>query len=308
MGDVIHNLPAVTDLARSFPLAKIDWVVDEGFQEIPRLHPAVSRVIPVALRRWKKSPLAALKGCDLSTFAAQLRAENYDLILDSQGLIKSALVARFAKGTVAGYDRASVRESAASFFYQHRYAVSTTQHAIDRNRQLSAQALGYAATDPMDYGVPAPQADLPWLPVAPFAALLTATSRTDKEWDEACWQEIGHRFAAQGVVSILPWGSAPERARSERLAALIPNAICPPRMSLTQAAALLAASRIVVGVDTGLAHLAAAVATPVVAIFCGSDPVKTGVRAESGAVNLGSNGAPPDVETVWQAVLAGRRP
>ena len=178
---------------------------------------------------------------------------------------------------------------------------------IDRNRQLHALALGYVPEGAIDYGLPAPAIYLDWLPNAPFVTLLTATSRTDKEWDEAHWQEIGQRFAADGVVSILPWGSLQERVRSERLAARIPNAICPPKLSLTDAATLLAGSRIVVGVDTGLAHLAAAVATPVVAIFCASDPLRTGVRSDTGAVNLGARGMAPDVDTVWQAILAGRR-
>lgn len=307
MGDVIHNLPAVTDLARAFPDARIDWVVDEGFQEIPRLHPAVSRVIPIALRRWKKKPLTSLFCPAIRQFAANLRSERYDLVLDSQGLVKSALVAKLAHGPVAGYDRSSVRESAASLLYQQRFAVDKALHAIERNRLLSAQALGYVAAGPIDYGLPSPTVSLPWLPQTSYVTLLTATSRSDKEWPEAHWQEIGRRFAAEGIVCILPWGSATERARSERLAAQIPQAVCPPRMSLTEAAVLLAGSRIVVGVDTGLAHLAAAMATPVVAIFCASDPEKTGVRAATGAVNLGADGMPPDIETVWQAILAGRR-
>jgi len=138
--------------------------------------------------------------------------------------------------------------------------------------------------------------------------LLTATSRADKEWAEAHWIELGRRLVAQELRCVLPWGGAQEKARSERLAAAIPNAICPPRMSLTEAAALLAGAQIVVGVDTGLAHLAAAMATPVVAIFCASDPVKTGVLASTYAVNLGSDGAPPTVDAVWAAVTAGARP
>lgn len=307
MGDVIHNLPAVTDLARAFPDALIDWVVEEGFQEIPRLHPAVRKVIPIALRRWRKTPLASLASADLHAFAAALRRERYDLVLDSQGLVKSALVARLAHGPVAGYDRHSAREPAASLFYPQRFAVARDLHAIERNRRLSALALGYALQGPIDYGLPAPKAMPAWLPQKPFVTLLTATSRSDKEWPEQNWLEIGRRFAAEGVCCVLPWGSDAERARSERLAAAIPHALCPPRMALSEAAALLADSRIVIGVDTGLVHLAAAVATPVVAIFCASDPLKTGVRADTGAVNLGADGAPPDVEVVWQAVLAGRR-
>lgn len=307
MGDVIHNLPAVTDLARAFPDAAIDWVVEEGFQEIPRLHPAIRKVIPIALRRWRKAPLASLASADLHAFASELRREHYDLVLDSQGLVKSALVARLAHGPVAGYDRSSAREPAASVFYSQRYRVSRDLHAIERNRWLSGLALGYAVQGLIDYGLPAPKAVPLWLPQMPFVTLLTATSRSDKEWPEQNWFEIGRRFAAEGVCCVLPWGSEAERARSERLAAAIPHALCPPRMALSEAAALLAGSCIVIGVDTGLVHLAAAVATPVVAIFCASDPQKTGVRADTGAVNLGADGAPPDVEMVWQALLAGRR-
>lgn len=307
MGDIIHNLPAVTDLARAWPDAKIDWVVEEGFQEIPRLHPAINRVIPIGMRRWRKTPLATLCGNDLGQFAKNLRGEKYDLVLDSQGLIKSALVARLAKGPIAGYDSNSIREPAASLFYHQKFPISRTLHAIERNRELSAAALGYTAPSEIDYGLQAPSLTPDWLPQTPYATLLTATSRADKEWAENNWIALGQRFFEQGVISVLPWGSEPERTRSERLAAAIPQAICPSKLNLTEAASLLAGSRIVVGVDTGLAHLAAALSTPVVAIFCGSDPLKTGVRAESGAVNLGANGAPPDLDTVWQAVLAGQK-
>ena len=163
MGDVIHNLPAVTDLARAFPDAAIDWVVEEGFQEIPRLHPAIRKVIPIALRRWRKAPLASLASADLHAFASKLRREHYDLVLDSQGLVKSALVARLAHGPVAGYDRSSAREPAASVFYSQRYRVSRDLHAIERNRWLSGLALGYAVQGLIDYGLPAPKAVPLWL-------------------------------------------------------------------------------------------------------------------------------------------------
>lgn len=307
MGDIIHNLPAVTDLIHAHPQLSIDWVVEEGFQELPRLHPAISKVIPVGMRRWRKTPLATLCSDDIGRFTAELRGKRYDLILDSQGLVKSALVAKLAKGPITGYDRKSIREPAASLLYDQRFSVSRELHAIDRNRQLSAAAFDYTVSGPIDYGLQPPPIPLPWLAQSVYVTLLTATSRTDKEWPESCWQTLGQRFVEQGMIPVLPWGNEAERMRSIRLAAAIPHAICPPRLTLTEAAALLAGSRIVVGVDTGLVHLAAALTTPVVAIFCASDPLKTGVRAEYGAVNLGANGAPPDLETVWQAVLVGSR-
>lgn len=305
MGDVIHQWPAITDLARAFPDAAIDWVVEEGFAELPKLHPAVRRVIPIALRRWRKSILADSTQVQWRQFTTELRACRYDLILDAQGLIKSAAVAKLTCGPVAGFDRHSIREPLASLAYGRKYAVCKSQHAIERNRQLSAAALGYTLQGGIDYGLSVPQLTLDWLPDSPYAVCLTATSRADKEWPEANWIILGQRMLALGVLPIFPWGNDAERARAQRLAAALPAAIVAPKLSLTAAAALLAQSKIVIGVDTGLVHLAAAVAVPTVAIFCASDPTLTGVRASSYAVNLGQRGAAPTVDAVWQAVQAG---
>ncbi len=310
MGDVIHQWPAVTDLARAYPEAVIDWVVEEGFAELPRLHPAIRRVIPVALRRWRKSLLATQSHREWQAFKTELLACRYDLVLDAQGLIKSAAIARMACGPVAGFDRHSIREPLASLAYCRTYPVSKALHAIERNRQLSAAALGYRAEGAIDYGLrmsdqienrPA----LSWLPDSPYVVCLTATSRADKEWPEAHWIVLGQKLLARGVRPVFPWGSTAERERAERLAAALPAAIVAPRLSLTDAATLLAGSTMVVGVDTGLVHLAAAVAVPTIAIFCASDPLLTGIRASSYAVNLGQRGAAPGVEAVWDAMLAG---
>ncbi|QLG88881.1 lipopolysaccharide heptosyltransferase I [Chitinibacter bivalviorum] len=307
MGDVIHQWPAITDLARVYPDAAIDWVVEEGFAELPRLHPAIRRVIPVALRRWRKSIWASPTHMQWQTFKTELRACRYDLVLDAQGLIKSAAIARLACGPVAGFDRKSIREPLASLSYCRKYRVSKSLHAIDRNRQLSAAALDYKLQGPIDYGLQVPELDLPWLPDSPYAVCLTATSRADKEWAEANWILLGQRLLAQGIRPVFPWGSATERARAERLAAALPAAMVAPKLSLSEAASLLAKSKIVIGVDTGLVHLAAAVAVPTVAIFCASDPELTGIRASSYAVNLGQRGQAPSVDAVWDAVQMGWR-
>ncbi|WP_273431146.1 lipopolysaccharide heptosyltransferase I [Chitinibacter tainanensis] len=305
MGDVIHQLPAITDLARAYPHAQIDWVVEEGFVELPQLHPAIRRVIPVALRRWRKTPLASQTRTEWQQFKTELRACRYDVVLDAQGLIKSAAIARQACGPVAGFDRHSIREPLASLAYCRKYPVNKTQHAIERNRQLTAAALNYPQAGVLDYGLRVPPRELTWLPAGDYCVCLTATSRADKEWPEAHWIVLGQRLLAAGVRPVLPWGSADERERAERIAAALPGAMVAPKLTLTDAAALLAGACIVVGVDTGLAHLAAAVAVPTVAIFCASDPALTGVLAASYAVNLGQRGAAPTVDAVWQAVLAG---
>lgn len=308
MGDVIHQMPAISDLARAFPDAVIDWVVEEGFAELPRLHPAVRRVIPVALRRWRKAPLAARTREEWAKFKTELRACRYDLVLDAQGLVKSAAVARMACGPIAGFDRHSCREPLASFAYHRSYPIAKSLHAIERNRRLTAAANGYSLLGAMDYGLKAPLQELSWLGDSPYVVMLTATSRADKEWSEANWIELAQRCIADGMRPVFPWGSEAELQRAQRLAAALPSAIVPPKLSLTDAATMLAGSRIVVGVDTGLAHLAAAVAVPVVAIFCASEPELTGVRAATFALNLGGNGKPPSVEQVWDAVQAGRLP
>lgn len=305
MGDIIHNFPALSDLAKHRPDIAIDWVVEEGFAALPGLHPAVRTVIPTALRRWRKAPLKSK--AEFLNFRRQLRHCQYDLILDSQGLIKSAFIAKQALGPISGYDKASAREGLASLAYQNTYPVARNQHAITRNRQLSALVFNYVIDDNIVYGLKVAKLNLAWRPTQPYAVLLSATSRSDKEWAEENWITLGKRLEAMGIHSVLPWGNAQEQERSQRLAAAIPNAVCPPRMSLAEAASLLASSQVVVGVDTGLAHLAAAVAVPVVAIFCASDPELTGVLASSYAVNLGSNGAPPSLDSVWQATLDGMK-
>ncbi|TJZ68612.1 lipopolysaccharide heptosyltransferase I [Chitiniphilus eburneus] len=304
MGDVIHAMPAVTDIARALPGARIDWVVEEGFAELPALHPAVHRVIPFALRRWRRHG-GALR--EFTAFRRALREERYDLILDVQGLVKSALVARLARGRIAGYDFSSAREGLATVFYGKHYAVPRQRHAILRVRELATAALGYPPSATLDYGLPRPDVALPWLPAGGHAVLLTATSRADKEWPERDWLELGERLAEHGLACVLPWGSPAERVRAQRLAHGIRGAVVAPRLSLTEAAALLAGAHVAVGVDTGLVHLAAAMAVPTVAIFSASDPDRTGVLASSYAVNLGTRGAAPDVDTVWRTVTTGMR-
>ena len=308
MGDIIHAMPAVTDMARALPGLQLDWVCEESFAELPRLHPAVSRVIPIAMRRWRKTFWRADTRAEIRGALTKLRERRYGVVLDVQGLVKSALVAQIAHGPVAGPDRRWAREPLAALLYRHKIPGVWNQPAISRVRQVASGALHYPTPPRLDYGLSRPDLQLSWQPALPYAVLLSATSRADKEWPETHWINLGARLAERGLACILPWGNAEEKDRAERLAAAIPQALPAPRMSLTEAATLLADARVVVGVDTGLAHLAAAMATPVVAIYCASDPAQTGVLAQTYAVNLGNIGVVPDVDTVWQATLAGLRP
>jgi heptosyltransferase-1 len=296
LGDVLHNLPVVTDIRRHLPDARIDWVVEESFAALPALHPAVQHIIPVAMRRWRRSWWAARS--EMQAVCRKLRDGHYDLALDTQGLLKSALITHCTRTERCGYDWGSAREPLASWFYDCTYSIAKDQHAVERNRQLAAAALGYSVAGTPDYGIRTPDVALPWLPDKPYAVLLHATSRDDKLWAEQNWIALGKHLHQAGVRAVLPWGSEQEKARSERLCAAIPDAVCAPRLDLNEAAALLGRARAVAGVDTGLSHLAAALDVPTVGIYTATDPGLTGLYAGARAVNLGGKAAPPTVDAV----------
>ena len=301
MGDVIHCLPAVSDMRRHRPDLTIDWVVEEGLADLPALHPAVNAVLPVATRRWRKAPFSGRTWGAFNAFRAAARGGGYDMALDEQGLLRSALLARRAHAPTHGYDRHSIREPLASLFYDHRYAVSRARHAIDRNRTLAGLALGYEPDGPVDYGLRVPAAEFDWLPQGPYLLAIHATSRADKLWDEANWIGLGRRAGEHGLTMVFPWGGAEEKARAKRLAAAIPSAVVAPKLTLAQATSLAASATVAVGVDTGLVHLAAAAGAPTVAIYLTSTPGLTGVMGSAPAVNLGGSGAVPSVDEVWAA-------
>ena len=274
LGDVVHALAAVSDARRVLPCLRIDWVVEEGLAEIPSWHPAVDRVIPIAQRRWRRA-WRATRG-ERRAFRARLRERRYDLVLDAQGLIKSALVARMARGPRWGLDRRSAREPLAALGYGHRVSVDKAQHAVPRLRQLFAATLGYELPDgEADYGI-----DRSRLPASSYSAdllFLHGTTWATKHWPEEYWQTLAAQAAQTGRRVMLPWGSETERARAERIAAVAPQALeVLPRLGLGELAGVLAAVRAVVGVDTGLAHLAAALGVSSVTLYGPTRPDRTG--------------------------------
>jgi heptosyltransferase I len=289
LGDVVHNCPAVSDAARALPGVQIDWMVEEPFAAIARMHRAVRHVIPVAVRRWRAAAWKPSTWSEIGAWRRTLGGERYDVVLDTQSLIKSAVLSRAARGTRHGLDRASAREPLAARLYDVRHAVPRELHAVERNRRLAAQALAYTPQGAVDYGLHAHSAQ------TGHVILLTMTSREDKLWPEARWIELAR---ALGRPTVLPWGSDAERARAERIAGAIGGRVH-PRSSLEDLARLFAGSHRVIGLDTGLTHLAAALGVPTVGIFCGSDPALTGLHAPN-ARNVGAAGRPPDVAVVLE--------
>jgi lipopolysaccharide heptosyltransferase I len=303
LGDVIHHMPAVTEARKALsvarPQARLSWLVEEAFAPLVRLHPAVDEVVPVAWRRWRKSLASPATLGEMAGSLGAIRARRYDEIVDSQGLMRSAVIARLAHGRRHGYDRASIREPLAAMFYDVRHSVSRNLHAVTRNRMLSGLALGYTPQGAPDYGLDRARFVTPG---ERYAVLLHATARASKEWPEENWIALGQALAGRGLDLVLPWGNEAERARSERIAAALPRARVPQRAPLDEVARLIAGAQFVVGVDTGLLHLAAAFGVPLVAIFAGSRPGLTGPAGSGPIAVLGAEGAPPSVDAVSGAV------
>jgi heptosyltransferase I len=300
LGDVIHHMPAVTEARRWRRHARFAWVVEEAFAPLVRLHPAVDEVIPVAARRWRSTAWAPQTWREIADFVDGLRKHNYDEIIDSQGLFfKSALIARLAHGRRHGYDATSIRERSASALYDVQHRIARNLHAIARNRMLTGLALGYAPEGGADFGLArgelANRGDS-------YGVLLHATAREQKEWPEASWIALGQALDARGGSLTVPWGTPAERVRSERIAAAIASAVVPDRRPLEAFARLIAGASFVIGVDTGLLHLAAALGVPLVGIFVGSEPALTGPIGHGPITVVGGKGVPPSVSEVVSAL------
>ncbi len=278
-------LPALSDIQRHCPNVQVDWVVEEAFVAIPAWHPQVRRVIPVALRRWRKQGWWKTQTRqEWQIFTRRVQHADYDAVLDTQGLLKSAWLACYARGKRCGYDRHSMREPLASMAYQQHFAVSRQLHAITRNRLLTAQTLGYDIQHtPLDYGI-AQQTFTTFPSVVgvnfqhtAYVLALHGTSRVEKEWHETQWQALCAAVTAQGVAVLLPWGNAREFERAQRLARDHPQIKVLPRCSLVELASVLQHARAVIGMDTGLMHLAAALNQSGVALYPVTQPDLTGM-------------------------------
>lgn len=298
LGDVIHTFPAVTDLRRALPGAVLDWVVEEAYVPLARLHPGVTRVVPFALRRWRRSPGAAAWR-EAAAFRRGLREAAYDAILDTQGLLKSAVVAWLARGPVYGFGRRTAREPLAACLYDTRYEFAPADHKVERYRSVAARALGYAP-GALDYGIAAPPRPAA-APAGAYCVLMHSTARAAKLWREEAWIELGRFLAGRDLVCVLPWGDESERARAERLAASIPRAVVPPRLTIAEACGLIGHARAVIGVDTGLMHLAAALRVPVLGIFCDSEPLDAQPVGSGRTAFRGGVGTPPSAGAVIAA-------
>ncbi|MBS0358343.1 MAG: lipopolysaccharide heptosyltransferase I, partial [Proteobacteria bacterium] len=281
MGDVIHTLPAVTDAVSAIPGLRFDWVVEETFQEIPRWHKSVDTIFPIAIRRWRKRFFHSLFSEELHDFIKRLRENQYDMVIDAQGLLKSCVVACIAHGKRYGLDKQSIREPIASYFYRNKYSVSQSQHAIRRGRELFSKIFGYELSNATpDYGIQRNNIFVD-LGEKPYVLFLHGTTWATKHWPESYWKLLIEKTTQLGIVVKLPWGNTQEFERATRLAEGMQNIEILPKKTLLELAQIISNAKAIIAMDTGLGHLAAALEVPTISLYGPTDPKLTGALGKS---------------------------
>lgn len=341
LGDVLHNLPILWDLRAQYPQAQIDWVVEEGY--VGLLEPlkttdqfkGLDRIIPLAFRRWKK----ALKRGEFIqsiqeyiSFKADLQTTTYDLIIETQGLLKSAWVTKLAnpKKTALVFGLANQTEFSgyepwARKFYTDPVQVPFHCHAVDRSRWVAAAAMDLPVPDrvqsppqfyPSSYvqslvdaaklGFASTRVDLGFDVSQSYVMCFHATAGKSKRWSDDAWVAVGKALVAKGIQVVLPWGNDQEKEISTQLAKKISGhqslagskAVVPNSFSISDAFGLVAGAQMTIGVDTGLTHLSAILGIPTIELYCDSPRWKTEGYWSPQIHNLGDKGQPPSADEV----------
>jgi len=309
LGDVLHNMPVVADILRHFPHAQIDWVVEEAYVELVQLHPGVRRIIPFSLRRWRRGILSshsrAATWKEMKAFKTALQAEQYDVILDTQGLLKTGVIMGLAHGKLkvglANGTEGSGYEALSRFFHDRSVPVNRRTHAVERGRIVAASALNYTDNSPPDFGLIAPELQPTWLPDRPYAVFFHGTARNSKKWAADQWITVGKHLNQCGYPVLLAWGNATEFEEAKLLAAQISDAQVLPKLTMMEALVLAQRAALAIGVDTGLTHIAAAFYRPVIELYADSPRWKTEGNWSENIINLGDQGKPPQCAEVIAA-------
>ena len=329
LGDVLHNLPIVWDLRKRLPHAQIDWIVEEAYVHL--LEPlrtteafrGIDRIILVAFRRWRKNLLSIKTWREFFAMRKVLQANTYDVVLETQGLLKSALVCALAtksdQAIVSGLGNAteySGYEPMARMFYNQSVHVPLKCHAIDRSRWVMCSACDWPLLNrneepPLFYPnhfveqlAPLSIEGLRKQPngiAVPYVVCFHSTARAAKRWPTENWVELGEALSSQGYQVLFPWGSPEEMKISALMASQVPGAIVPRAFSIEEAYRLVAHAALTIGVDTGLTHLAAVLGKPTIEIYCDSPRWKTEGYWSSNITNLGDMKRIPQASAVLEA-------
>jgi heptosyltransferase-1 len=292
LGDIIHCLPIINDIKYFVPESSIDWLVEESFADVPRLHPGVNSVITISLRSWKKNLRKKSTWTGLYKAIKAIRENHYDIIIDFQGLLKSAFFTLFTRGDIHGFDKASIRETAASYFYKHTHAVSKQIHAVVRNRELASKCFQYELIDQSaHFGLEIHNINNFNLSER-YVILIHGSSKKSKQWPMEYWLKVIQFFNVLGLRVLLPWGSLEEYHFSKALRKASTNSLVLPKMNISNLANIISGAKCVVGVDSGLTHLGNALGIPTIGLYMDSNPYLNGVypNIKVPSVNLGEIG------------------
>lgn len=276
MGDIFHTFPALTELKQQRPDIELDWVIEDSFKEIAGWHPGVRNIIPIQLRRWVKQR-NKIAWQDFKKWYAAVRTEHYDMVIDAQGLLKSAVIAKCAKSnSIQGYDKRSVRETITHWFYSTDHYVDKNQHAVERTRQLFGSIFNYIPSPTLNFGINQNFSTVP--PKNNQLIFIIGTSWTTKMWTTSEWQQLAHIALSAGFAVDIIWGSTEEQMIADAIIQACPQATRPAeRLSITTIAEKLVAATGVIGLDTGFSHLAGALETPTIALYGATSPTKVGL-------------------------------
>ncbi|QLG89614.1 lipopolysaccharide heptosyltransferase I [Chitinibacter bivalviorum] len=302
LGDVLFALPMITDIRQHFPDVKIDWVVDESFAALPALHPAIDRVIGVPLRGIKKQKLMQASR-NLLRAIGELRTEHYDVVLDCHGMIKSALLSKVAKAKhIIGPPNYRLGEQVSRHAYDRQVSPDATLPAVDWYRSYAGLALGYQVTGQPDFGLRPAPFQPEWLPQKPYVMCFHAASKVEKTWPIEAWEAVLKDLEDHGIAAVLPWGAPHEYEFAQALAVRLTRAVVAPKMTVGEIAGLIDRALWVIGVDTGMTHLAESLNKPTIALYTVTDSATYHPAWNPQAHSLGGNGQIPSVDAVLDLI------
>lgn len=308
LGDVLHAMPVVADILTHFPHATIDWVVEESFIDLVKLNASIEHIIPFGLRRWRHQLLSPRTWEEIQQFKRALQTETYDLVLDCQGLIKTGVIMGLAQGHAkVGFANATVGsgfEKLSCVFHTKSIKTDPYTHAITRNRLLAAHALGYVnelSITPLNFNLKQPHCRAPWLPHNPYVTFFYGSAGKHKKWPLSQWSTVGKYVNAHGYPVLLCYGNAEEQAEAVALASTLNNVHILPKLSLIEAILLAQKAHVVIGLDTGLTHIAAAFCRPTIELYVHSPRWKTEGNWSNHIINLGDINKPPHPQDVMAA-------
>jgi heptosyltransferase-1 len=306
LGDIVHCLPVINDIKYFVPESSIDWLVEECFADVPRLHPGVDSVITISLRTWKKNLRKKSTWIGLYKSIKAIRENHYDIIIDFQGLLKSAFFTLFTRGDIHGFDKTSIREGAASYFYKFTHTVSKQIHAVVRNRELASKCFQYELLDQSaHFGLEIHNINNFNLSER-YVVLIHGSSKKSKQWPKEHWLKVIQFFNGLGLRVLLPWGNLEEYHFSKALRKASTNSLVLPKMNISDLANVISGAKCIIGVDSGLTHLGNAVGIPTIGLYMDSNPYLTGVypNIKVPSVNLGEICVTPTPESTISQIEA----